>query len=105
MAKPFVCLPHSARVPHAETENSDSKAKKTISGRYHGDLEYNAKAPIKPSVLKFESCFSKLFNLYAIPPTSTHRFPERKSSSVDSLKKEICHFKPIRINHTTAQER
>ncbi|XP_005188246.2 uncharacterized protein LOC101892634 [Musca domestica] len=41
--------------------------------------------------------------LHTIPPTILHRCAEerQKTSSTDSLRKEMCHFKPIRTEPTT----
>lgn len=36
-----------------------------------------------------------------VPPTNTHRFPSRDANSADSLRLEMCHFKPIRTVPTT----
>ncbi|KAM7362401.1 uncharacterized protein ACRADG_013110 isoform 2-T3 [Cochliomyia hominivorax] len=50
---------------------------------------------------KYFSC--SLSKLHTVAPTIIHRYPEERqhASSTDSLQKEMCHFKPIRIVPTT----
>ncbi|XP_073821584.1 uncharacterized protein [Musca autumnalis] len=62
---------------------------------------------ILPLIVGRKKCSSQNLGvqpkLHTIPPTLLHRCPEerKKTSSTDSLRKEMCHFKPIRTVPTT----